>query len=157
MLRNSERSLGEVARRGKLESLIGVVLRRNSRPIITNVLSRWRVGVLGVWEGAVRRARRSLGEGRRRMGKVGGVERSPQIPCMVHFRPRMGAKTGAGHRSIPFMAIPRPVSVRSWTYANSSMTIAPIAPKYSMACWRTGTRSSSVSTFVVTPRLRRAH
>ena len=56
---------------------------------------------LGAWEGAVRRARRSLGEGRRRMGKVGGVERSPQIPCMVHFRPRTGAKTGAGHRVRP--------------------------------------------------------
>ena len=48
--------------------------------------------------GNVRRARRSLGEDRRRMGRVGGVERSPEIPCIVHFRPRTGTKTGAGQQ-----------------------------------------------------------
>jgi len=70
MLRNSERSLGEVARRGELESLIGVVLRRNSRPIITNVLSRWRVGVLGVWEEG---RRVSSERGREPFGELGEV------------------------------------------------------------------------------------
>jgi len=35
---------------GELELLIGVVLRRSSRPAITNVLSWWQVGVLRVWE-----------------------------------------------------------------------------------------------------------
>jgi len=57
------------------------------------------VSRLGAWERAVRRARRRLGEDRWRMGRVGGVERSPEIPCIVHFRPRTGAKMGAGHRS----------------------------------------------------------
>ena len=32
------------------------------------------------------------------MCRVRGVERSPEIPCIVHFRPRTGAKTGAGQR-----------------------------------------------------------
>ena len=50
--------------------------------------------------GDIRRAWRSFREDRQRMGRVGGVERSPEIPCMVHFRPWMGAKTGAGQREV---------------------------------------------------------
>jgi len=51
-------------------SVIGVVLRRNSRPIITNVLSRWRVGVLRVWEEG---RRVSLERGRQPFGELGEV------------------------------------------------------------------------------------
>ena len=55
--------------------------------------SAWRV------EGKVWRAQRSLREGRLRMGRVGEVQRSPKIPCMVHFQRRTGTKMGAGHRT----------------------------------------------------------
>jgi len=31
-----------------------------------------------------------------RVDRLGGAQRSPEVPCMVHFWHRTGAKTGAG-------------------------------------------------------------
>jgi len=37
-----------------------------------------------------------FGEGCWRVGRLGGAQRSPEVPCMVHFWHQTGTKTGAG-------------------------------------------------------------
>jgi len=107
--------LGEIIQRslefGEMGLLIRAVTQRGSELTRASVLSwRW-VGVFRIWEegrqvslengrGVIQRAWRSLREGHQRMGRLGGAQRGPEVPCMVCFQHWTGAKTGAGDQLI---------------------------------------------------------
>jgi len=57
------------------------------------------VSELGVRSELFRELGEVFGEGHWRVGRLEGAQRSPEVPCMVCFWHRTGAKTGAGHCS----------------------------------------------------------
>jgi len=54
------------------------------------------VSKLGVQSELFGELREVFREGYMGVGRLGGAQRSPEVPCMVHFWHRTGAKTGAG-------------------------------------------------------------
>jgi len=75
-----------------------------------------------------------FGEGRWRVGRLGGVQRSPEVPCMVCFRHRTGAKTGAGHllgtseNNHPWLPIRLPNPEFVWDRRNKTRRIMKSSP-----------------------------
>ena len=53
---------------------------------------------LGVWSELFGELGEVFGEGRWRVGRLGGAQRSLEVLCMVHFWHQTGTKIGAGHR-----------------------------------------------------------
>ena len=54
---------------------------------------------LGAWSESFGELGEVFGESHWRVGRLGGAQRSLEVPCMVHFRHQTGAKTGAGQRT----------------------------------------------------------